>query len=201
MLASLTFLATAALQSPQLRGRAPSPRMAVATAADLGECAVLPVLGDDEWRETIDSAEGPVGVDFFADWCGPCKLIEPHLQQLACDTDRGVRVVKAKLDESPSLRVWLLEQGISVSALPTNVLFKDGKPVRALAGAFGYSTLARFVDDGGGDAVDGKVVPTRTAAVAAPKKLGIGSILASVLPMFLIVVGMALATMIGTATA
>ena len=82
--------------------------------------------------------------------CGPCKLIEPHLQQLACDTDRGVRVVKAKLDESPSLRVWLLEQGISVSALPTNVLFKDGKPVRALAGAFGYSTLARFVDDGGG---------------------------------------------------
>ena len=104
-------------------------------------------------------------------------LIEP--QQLACDTDRGVRVVKAKLDESPSLRVWLLEQGISVSALPTNVLFKDGKPVRALAGAFGYSTLARFVDDGGGDAVDGKVVPTRTAAVAAPKKLGIGSILAS----------------------
>ena len=78
MLASLTFLATAALQSPQLRvprtqspqlrGRTPSPRMAVATAADLGECAVLPVLGDDEWRETIDSAEGPVVVDFFADW-------------------------------------------------------------------------------------------------------------------------------------
>ena len=78
MLASLTFLATAALQPPQLRGRTPSPRMAVArtpsprmavaTAADLGECAVLPVLGDDEWRETIDSAEGPVVVDFFADW-------------------------------------------------------------------------------------------------------------------------------------
>ena len=87
---SLTFLATAALQppqlrgrapspqspqlrvprtqSPQLRGRTPSPRMAVATAADLGECAVLPVLGDDEWRETIDSAEGPVVVDFFAYW-------------------------------------------------------------------------------------------------------------------------------------
>ena len=110
-------------------------------------------------------------VDFFADWCGPCKLIEPHLQQLAYDTDRGVRVVKAKLDER-SLRVWLLEQGISVSALPTNVLFKDGKPVRALAGAFGYSTLARFVDDGGSDAVDGKVVPTRTAAVAAPRSSG-----------------------------
>ena len=79
MLASLTFLATAALHPPQLRvprtqsppqlrGRTPSPRMAVATAADLGECAVLPVLGDDEWRETIDSAEGPVVVDFFADW-------------------------------------------------------------------------------------------------------------------------------------
>ena len=75
-----------------------------------------------------------------------CKLIEPHLQQLACDTDRGVRVVKAKLDESPSLRVWLLEQGISVSALPTNVLFKDGKPVRALAGAVGMTSYSTRLD-------------------------------------------------------
>ena len=84
---SLTFLATAALQPPQLRTRTPSPRMAVATAADLGECAVLPVLGDDEWRETIDSAEGPVVVDFFADWYAapqPCHQPPPCEAAFEC---------------------------------------------------------------------------------------------------------------------
>lgn len=95
----------------------------------------------------------PVLVDFFTDWCGPCKLIEPLLRELHQKGD--VKVVKAKPEETESFRAWLEKQGKYISGLPTCVLFENGKPRKVISGAFSMAKLEAFV----GSTI-GTVMPT-----------------------------------------
>lgn len=103
---------------------------------------------DDASYETAvvepSRAGTPVLVDFFTDWCGPCKIIEPLLRELHQKGD--VKVVKAKPEETESFRAWLEEQGKHISGLPTCVLFENGKPRKMISGAFNMAKLEAFVD-------------------------------------------------------
>ena len=122
-------------------------------------------------------------VDFYADWCGPCRLVEPHLKKLAAESD-SVTVMKARLEECPAFTVWLQEQGqaFKLGALPTCVLFDGGKPVRKMEGAFSFDKLDAFVAGTGVSAA----VPA--PAAAAPDDAG--RKIAAVLPGLLILSGM-----------
>lgn len=116
------------------------------------QAASLQLIDDSTYAAAL-KAGGLVLVDFYADWCGPCRLVEPALEQLA-DT-APVTVLKAKLDECPDFRIWLLEQKTKIAALPTCVLFDQGKPVRVHKGAFTYQKIRQFVESADPPAASG----------------------------------------------
>jgi thioredoxin 1 len=87
-------------------------------------------LTDDTFNEAVGSADTPLLVDFWAEWCGPCKQIAPILEELATEQEGRLNVGKLNIEEN--LRV---AQEYSVMSIPTLILFKGGEPVARLVGA------------------------------------------------------------------
>jgi thioredoxin 1 len=87
-------------------------------------------LTDDSFDETIKNAEGPVLVDFWAAWCGPCKMIAPYLDQIAGDFAGRATVAKVNVDENGDLSARF-----GIRSIPTLVVFKDGRVVDQTTGA------------------------------------------------------------------
>lgn len=86
-------------------------------------------LGEDNFEQEVLNADVPVLVDFTAVWCGPCKMLDPIVKQLAADWDGKVKVMKLDVDENPNLAM-----NFQVMGVPTLMLFKDGKPVERVTG-------------------------------------------------------------------
>ncbi len=84
--------------------------------------------------------EGVVLVDFYADWCGPCKMIAPILTDLAQDLDGQADIVKVNVDNDGDLA-----QRFDVMSIPTLILFKDGKPVGRKTGFLPKPELDKFI--------------------------------------------------------
>ena len=133
LLAGYTSAALVSSQRNPLVARAARSRVSTAPVATA--LAPLDIVTDKEFETAVLSSSGPVVVDFFADYCGPCKLCEPSLVRLHNNADLDVTVVKARLDDNQKMRVWLAEHGGRITALPTLVLVKDGVPVSTMKGA------------------------------------------------------------------
>jgi thioredoxin 1 len=86
-------------------------------------------LNEQTFTSDVLQAERPVLVDFTAVWCGPCKMLDPIVKQLAQDWDGKVDVVKLDVDENPDLAYQY-----NVMGVPTLMLFKGGKPVERVTG-------------------------------------------------------------------
>ena len=82
----------------------------------------------DFQTQVLDSAQ-PVMVDFTAVWCGPCKMLDPVVKQLAQDWDGKVKVVKLDIDNNPNIAMQY-----QIMSVPTLMLFVNGKPVQRLTG-------------------------------------------------------------------
>ena len=87
-----------------------------------------PVTTDTFETEVLQS-ETPVVVDFWAEWCGPCRAVAPVLDQIAAERE-DLRIVKVNIDEEPALA-----ERYGILSIPTIVLFKDGEPQAAAVGA------------------------------------------------------------------
>jgi thioredoxin 1 len=91
--------------------------------------ATLHVTDANFEQEVLQSAE-PVLVDFFAEWCGPCKAMAPALEQVAADMKGKVKVAKLDVDQNPEVT-----QKYTIQAMPTLMIFKGGKKVAERVGA------------------------------------------------------------------
>ncbi len=91
------------------------------------------------FRDLIASGK-PVLVDFFATWCGPCKMMAPVLSELKTELGDQLTIVKVDVDKQPDLA-----QALSVQGVPTFVLFKDGQPLWRQSGAMSKAQLKGFL--------------------------------------------------------
>jgi thioredoxin 1 len=98
-------------------------------------------LTSSTFDETIQSSEGPVLVDFWAEWCGPCKQIAPILTEIA-DEQPSLRIAKINVDENPDLAMRF-----NVMSIPTLLVFEQGEPKKRLIGAKGKGQLLQELDE------------------------------------------------------
>lgn len=91
---------------------------------------------DSTFDETIGSASEPVVVDFWAEWCGPCKQIAPVLDEIATEQAGKLKVVKLNVDENPETA-----RRYDVMSIPTLIVFEDGLPKKKVVGAKGKAAL------------------------------------------------------------
>ena len=87
-------------------------------------------LTTDNFQEEISKSTTPVLVDLWAEWCGPCRLIAPILEEIAREHPDSIRIGKLNVDEHPSIAATY-----DVMSIPTLLLFKDGKEERRIVGA------------------------------------------------------------------
>ncbi len=98
-------------------------------------------VSDDTFEADVLKADGAILVDFWAEWCGPCKVIAPALEDIAKEMDGRVRIAKVNIDENP-----LTPQKYGVRGIPTLMLFKDGQVAATKVGAVAKSQLQEWVE-------------------------------------------------------
>ena len=93
-------------------------------------------LSDSTFDESIGASETAVVVDFWAEWCGPCKMIAPVLEDIAKEQSGKISIAKLNVDENPDVA-----RRFEVLSIPTLIVFKDGQPAKRLVGAKGKAQL------------------------------------------------------------
>ena len=98
-------------------------------------------LTDANFDETLVGADTPVLVDFWAEWCGPCKTIAPILEQIADERKGAITVAKLNIDDNLQTQARF-----DVMSIPTLILFKGGEPIARMVGAKGKGQLLEELD-------------------------------------------------------
>jgi thioredoxin 1 len=100
------------------------------------------VVSDDSFAQDVLASSTPVLVDFWATWCGPCRMVAPVLEELATEKAGQLTVAKLDVDQNPNTA-----RDFQVVSIPTMILFKDGQPVKRIVGAKGKAALLRELAD------------------------------------------------------
>ena len=96
---------------------------------------------DDSFEQEVLKSSNPVLVDYWADWCGPCKMIAPVLDEIADEYGSKIRIAKLNIDDNPNT-----PPRYGIRGIPTLMLFKDGEVEATKVGAVSKSQLTAFID-------------------------------------------------------
>lgn len=96
---------------------------------------------DDSFEEEVLKSDIPVLVDYWAEWCGPCKMIAPILEEIVGDYEGKVKIAKLNIDENPNT-----PPKFGIRGIPTLMLFKGGEVEATKVGALSKSQLTAFID-------------------------------------------------------
>ena len=98
-------------------------------------------ITDDNFEEEVLNSEQPVLVDYWAEWCGPCKMIAPLLDEIAGDYEGKLKITKLNIDDNPNT-----PPKYGIRGIPTLMIFKNGNAEATKVGALSKSQLTAFID-------------------------------------------------------
>ena len=98
----------------------------------------IKMISEDQFEKTV--AHGVTLVDFYADWCGPCRIMTPHLEAVAKEMEGQVTIVKIDVDKAQQV-----SSTYQITSIPTLILFKDGKQVDSMVGVRDAKAIKEFI--------------------------------------------------------
>lgn len=98
-------------------------------------------LDQSNFYDTISNAEKPIIVDFYADWCGPCKMLSPIMEELARENEGSVVICKVNVDDNPEIA-----SRYAVAGIPMFVSFKNGQVHKRMVGAAPKQTIIGLIE-------------------------------------------------------
>ncbi len=97
---------------------------------------------DAAWTDEVLESDKPVLIDFWAEWCGPCRMVSPIVDEIADEHGESLKVLKLNVDENPGTA-----REYGVMSIPTLLVFKDGQPDKRIVGAKGKAALLADLAD------------------------------------------------------